>query len=417
MMKQRPEFLRLRLIPAIIASLFAIGGCGGNPPVEPVVPVLRVEVIAGDGGASITGGGLTPTVRVTRDGVPAAGVTVHFDAVTGEGEVARPQVSTGPDGAASTLWLLGPSAGVQRLLATVESVSVEFSGTARLPDDGATYFARNDFAEYVAGGLPIIITAGHGGNLQPSQIPDRTYGSTVQDLNTEDLARRIAAELHRQTGQRPHLVISHLHRRKLDPNREIVEAAQGSLPAENTWFEYHSFIETASRAVTREHGGGFLLDVHGHGHDIQRLELGYLLSASDLNQSDSVLDEPRFAARSSIRRMAEASTLPFTAIVRGDLSLGSLLVARGYPAVPSASDPAPGSAPYFSGGYTTVRHGSRDAGTVDAIQLEANRIGVRDTAENRQRFAEAMVEAILQYLTAHSASTADFSSAVLAGTH
>jgi hypothetical protein len=417
MMKRRHGYLRRRFLPIFILPTFVLGGCSGNPAVEPVVPVLRVEAVSGNGDVTITGGGIAPTVRVTRDGVAAAGVSVRFEPAPGHGEVARHLVTTGPDGAASTLWLLGPNAGVQRLVATVETATVEFSGTARLPDDGAAYFGRNDFAEYVAGQLPIIISAGHGGNLLPGQIPDRTYGSTVQDLNTEDLARRIAAELQRQTGRRPHLVISHLHRRKLDPNREIEEAAQGSVLAENAWFEYHSFIETARRAVTRENGGGFLLDVHGHGHEIQRLELGYLLSAGDLNQPDAVLNEPRFAAKSSIRKMAESSTLPFTAIVRGEFSLGSLLVARGYPAVPSASDPAPGSAPYFTGGYTTVRHGSRDTGTVDAIQLEANRIGVRDTAENRQRFAEAMAEAILEHLTAHSASAASFSSAVHAGTH
>lgn len=415
-MTRRAGFLRRRSFPIFIACALAIGACAGNPPVEPGVPVLRVESFAGNGDTTITGGGLAPTVRVTRDGVPAAGVAVRFNVVAGEGEVARHLVSTGPDGAASTLWLLGPNAGVQRLVATVEAESVEFSGTARRPDDGTAYFARNDFAEYVAGQLPIIISAGHGGNLQPSQIPDRTFGTTVQDLNTEDLARRIAAELQRLTGQRPHLVISHLHRRKLDPNREIVEAAQGSVLAENAWFEYHAFIETASRAVTREHGGGFLLDVHGHGREIQRLELGYLLSSSDLNQPDAILDEPRFAASSSIRKMGEISTLPFSAIVRGDLGLGSLLVARGYPAVPSASDPAPGSAPYFTGGYTTVRHGSRDGGSVDAIQLEANREGVRDTAENRQRFAEAMAEAILEHLSVHSANAPAASSVVLAGT-
>jgi N-formylglutamate amidohydrolase len=411
----RRSGISLRFLPFFIVSSVAAVGCAGNPPVEPVDPVLRVEAIAGNGESTITGGSLAPTVRVTRDGVPAAGVNVRFDAVAGEGEVARHLVATGPDGSASTLWILGPEAGVQRLVASVESTSTEFSGTAQIPQDGAAYFARNDFAEYVAGRLPIIISAGHGGDLQPGQIPDRTYGSTVQDLNTADLARRIAAELQRQTGQRPHLVISHLHRRKLDPNREIVEAAQGNILAENTWFEYHAFLETASRAVTREHGGGFLLDVHGHGHEIQRLELGYLLSASDLDEPDAVLDEARFVARSSIRQMAEASSRPFSDIIRGDLSLGSLLVAGGYPAVPSASDRAPGTAPYFTGGYTTARHGSRDGGAVNAIQLEANRIGVRDTAENRQRFAEAMAAAILQHLSAHTALAAGASPALLVG--
>ena len=38
---------------------------------------------------------------------------------------------------------------------------------------------------------------------------------------------------------------------------------------------------------------------------------------------------------------------------------------------------------YFTGGYNTVRHGSRDGGATDAIQMECYFAGLRDTAENR----------------------------------
>ena len=41
---------------------------------------------------------------------------------------------------------------------------------------------------------------------------------------------------------------------------------------------------------------------------------------------------------------------------------------------------APGQEKYFSGGFTTKRHGSMCGGNVDAIQLETPR--VRKTAEN-----------------------------------
>jgi hypothetical protein len=62
-------------------------------------------------------------------------------------------------------------------------------------------------------------------------------------------------------------------------------------------------------------------------------------------------------------------------------------------------DPYPlAGEPYFSGGYNTDRHGSRFDGTIDAIQIECNMDGVRDTYANRQAFAEALKESYLAYM-------------------
>ena len=56
---------------------------------------------------------------------------------------------------------------------------------------------------------------------------------------------------------------------------------------------------------------------------------------------------------------------------------------------------------YFRGGYNTERHGSSTDGSVDAIQIECNREGVRDTESNRLDFAMSTAEVIKQYLEAH----------------
>jgi hypothetical protein len=86
-------------------------------------------------------------------------------------------------------------------------------------------------------------------------------------------------------------------------------------------------------------------------------------------------------------------------LLRGTPSLGALLVAAGFPAVPSPSDPAPKeSESYFSGGYNTVRHGSLNGGLTDAVQMECNYAGVRDSAENRAAFAEALAVALAEFL-------------------
>ena len=82
----------------------------------------------------------------------------------------------------------------------------------------------------------------------------------------------------------------HLRRTNLDANRDLADAAQGSAAATQAWTEYHAFIESAVRTVAAAHGRGFCVDLLGHGHPIERLELGYLLDASDLARSDGDLD-------------------------------------------------------------------------------------------------------------------------------
>ena len=93
-------------------------------------------------------------------------------------------------------------------------------------------------------------------------------------------------------------------RTKLDPNRSLEEGAQGSPFAELAWAEFHAFIEVAEGTVAGAFGSGLYLDLHGHGHDIPRVELGYLLSAEDLGRPDAELDDPSIAAGSSIRALA-----------------------------------------------------------------------------------------------------------------
>jgi hypothetical protein len=386
---------------AAVAVLLSACG-GGNPGGPEPAAALTLEKFAGEGASAVAGGAVAPTVRALRGAAPAAGVRVRFSVRTGGGALIDTLVTTGIDGTAGTVWLLGAEGGAQALSARVEGAAVDFSATATAPVPGTAYFGRNDYVEYVPGELPIIISAPHGGALQPAEIADRTRGTTVQDMNTTDLARRIAAALEELTGKRPHLVLMHLHRRKLDANREIEEAAQGNAFAERAWHEYHSWIETAKQRVEREYPRGFYADIHGHGHAEQRLELGYLLSAAELARSDAELAAPVYAAKSSVAALAEHSPHAFTSVLRGEHSFGALLEQRGYAAVPSPSAPHPEGAPYFSGGYSTARHGSRDGGIIDALQLEANLQGVRDTAASREVFALAFAESLLDYLALHA---------------
>ena len=251
---------------------------------------------------------------------------------------------------------------------------------------GESYFGRNNYIQYKVGNLPLIIAAPHGGSEKPEEIPDRSWGSTVKDAYTLEMARALADSLNALTGKQVHLITCLLHRSKLDANRDLDEAAQGNGYAGTAWTEYHNFINVAKEKVTEEFGHGLYIDLHGQSRR-PRIELGYLLDDVDLMLPDSVLDEPLYVEKSSLRALAEFAPGDFSSILRGDFSLGNYLSSQGYPTVPSITISHPGEDGYFRGGYNTVRHGSRDSGTISAVQIELYKEGIRDSSENRARFA------------------------------
>ncbi len=266
---------------------------------------------------------------------------------------------------------------------------------------GQSLFSKDKHIEYIVGSSSVIISAPHGGRLVPASIPDRKNGVLLADGGTDRLARDIAQAFHRQTGKYPHVIICHLKRLKVDCNREIKEAAQGSVEAERAWTEFHQYIEQARRAVIEKHGGGLYIDLHGHGHPEIRLELGYLLSNLELKGEDGKVEELR--GKSSIRKLADDSKASFAELLRGDSSFGALMKERGFPAVPSPEFPHAGEEKYFNGGYNTRRYGSRDGGKISGFQVECPGKGVRNSKKNRRIFAKAFADAVTVYLKIHAA--------------
>jgi hypothetical protein len=59
--------------------------------------------------------------------------------------------------------------------------------------------------------------------------------------------------------------------------------------------------------------------------------------------------------------------------------------------------------PYFTGGYTVEIYGSKgsNSGAINAIQIECNYTGVRDSASNRAAFASALTDALDLYFPLH----------------
>lgn len=272
-------------------------------------------------------------------------------------------------------------------------------------DIGVPFIDATGYVEYIPGNLPVIVSVPHGGDLLPADIPDRDCNNFVcaRDQFTQELARSVLAAFEEETGCYPHMVINLLHRSKFDANRQINEAADGNSTVELSWMNYHSFIDSAKSQVIEDHGRGLFLDLHGHGHEIQRIELGYRLSKSELQLSDAELDSLFYIEQSSIQTLVDdnLSMLSHAQLLRGDHSFGTLLGNKDFPTVPSTQDKFPDTnEAYFSGGYNTGRHGSEDGGLIDAIQIECNQ-DIRFDSGMREVFAHSLVQVIREYISRH----------------
>ena len=270
---------------------------------------------------------------------------------------------------------------------------------------GQTYFGQDSLIEYQCGNLPLILSAPHGGYEKPASIPDRNcIGCVTQrDSYTQELTRQLKAEIVFKTGCYPHVIINRLYRGKLDANREIIEATDSNSVTEPYWHEYMNFADSAKKLVYKDYPKGLFIDIHGHGHTIQRLEVGYLLSASDLRKSDSLLNLSPINTKTSVLnlRFSNLNSYTHAELIRGTNSLGSMLQRKGIPSVPSDSIPFPlVGEPYFNGGYNTKRFGSRNGGTMDAIQIESHQ-SIRFTKSIRDVYADSLSDALLDYLEVH----------------
>ena len=264
---------------------------------------------------------------------------------------------------------------------------------------GRSYFGEKNFIEYIAGNMPLVICVPHGGHLQPDQITNRELGTKGHyDANTQELARAVVEAVFRRTGKYPHCIINRLHRNKLDANREEFDATQDDPSAFSAYKEFHQFIDSAETSVWRSFGFGLYIDLHGHRHKIQQLELGYLLVGLQLGMNNDSLDAQKLLSTSSVELLAIQQHLSLSETIRGPKSIGALFEKHSIPAVPSPRQPTPGRTPYFSGGYNLERHSSAGGGLLGGVQLETYIDGMRDEEKNWKAFAETAAEVFIEYL-------------------
>ena len=173
--------------------------------------------------------------------------------------------------------------------------------TAQTYTPGVSYFGTHGYTEYIPGSLPIIISAPHGGYLEPEVIPNRTCFDAVYatDAYTQELIRDIQNSIYAEFGCYAHVVINLLDRKKLDANRNLAEGACGNDSAKQAWNDFNDFLDIAENTVMEQYGKGLYIDLHGHGNPKQRLEIGYLLYDDELQLTDAELNTDTYINYSS----------------------------------------------------------------------------------------------------------------------
>lgn len=270
---------------------------------------------------------------------------------------------------------------------------------------GQVRFDTHRWVEVIVGDLPLVISVPHGGLVHAEQIADRDcndVGRVVRgvDRHTMETARAIEAVFLREYGKRPTFVIAHLSRRKVDQNREIRLATCGDPVGEAAWHYYHASIDSALAYTVGQFGHSALIDLHGHGHENQRLELGIMLNPEQLQDAYKGRHIEALTKRSSLHNyLAHHPAATFRDVVFGKHAFGSLLYRHGVPGTPARQDPHPVKGEkFFSGGYITERYTSPEYPTVYGWQIECHYRGIRDTDANREAFATALGKAYFGFV-------------------
>lgn len=264
-------------------------------------------------------------------------------------------------------------------------------------------FDISDMIKVSSGDIPLVISAPHGGTLTPNEIPNRSCSgiTTVRDRNTTELADEIRYQMKQDFGVEPYMVSALIHRKKIDLNRDVDLATCGHTVGKEVWQEYHRKIEEAIQSAIEEYGGAIFIDLHGHGHEIQRLELGYLLNNEELRASyEGMGSTEDLVEESSLKNLINLiPDIDFQDVLTGEKAFGTIMENEGIPSVPSLQDPFPyPEEAYFNGGYNTRRYSSDDYPEVFGWQIEAHYNGVRNSDENRNAFAKAFSKAIMVQL-------------------
>lgn len=271
---------------------------------------------------------------------------------------------------------------------------------------GQVYFDEHEWTEVIAGDIPLVITVPHGGTKKPEGMADRTCkddrGRIVRgtDSYTQEVSRFIREAFMGKYNKQPYIIINHIARRKVDQNRPLDYAACGDEKGMEAWHNFHSAADSTLAHAVQEFGYAFYIDLHGHGHSNQRLELGYALAKGDLQKTFKRQDMEKYAAKSSmanyIKKYPDADIWE---LLFGEHAFGTYINHGGIPATPSMQDPHPvDNEAFFGGGYNTRRYTSSDYPDVFGLQIEMHYRKARDSKANTRTFAKSLGRAYFSFI-------------------
>ncbi len=254
-----------------------------------------------------------------------------------------------------------------RSLAFVLLLCAPLRAADKIPDDMLTR---------QAGELPILLSAPHGGRKPIPDCPARVGKNvpkfvTVNDTNTDALARKVADEIEKVMKAKPYLAIAHFERKYADVNRPEEQGVEHAA-AKPYYQAYHQFLKDSRAAIQKDWGRGLVIDLHGQAADANAIFRG-------TNNAQTT--------RHLVDRFGMAS-------LTGKTGVFGLLAKSGYTIAP-ANDSDAKEDPRFSGGYIVATYGSKTDGSVDAIQLELG--GKVRTRAGIDPFAKDLAAAIAAF--------------------
>ncbi len=260
-------------------------------------------------------------------------------------------------------------------------------------------FDENNWFEYIEGNIPLVISVPHGGKIRTDSLPTRTCNGAIVtvDMYTIELAKEIQTYFVKNYKVSPYIVISHLARKHVDQNRDLDRSATcGNEKLHYAWYDYHNLIDTAISKANKLGKGVMFIDLHGHAHPKQRMELGYHLKAEELL---AINEGGNGGKKHSLNNLLSLNTkLNINDLLFGENAFGTLLHDRYVASVPSKQDVAPlKDDAFFSTGPNTRRYTSSNYPNVFGLQLECNR-EVRFEKGKRTIAAKAIAESVKEYL-------------------
>ncbi len=240
-----------------------------------------------------------------------------------------------------------------------------------------------ELVQFFDGGLPVLITAPHGGTELVFGIPARNnisrpvanfsfYGA----IWTYEIALRIMEGLTELSGGlRPYMVMCLSHRRYLDVNREETSAYEAILNAPRIYWEYHDAIRNYINRMNILFGNALLVEITGQ-NDNTDIILRRTLNGNSVREAVFKVAKKNMGIRADRLEKEFNSLKDVTEIAEyrdkingvyfeqgaefyaGPDSLPGGLIERGYNVDPGLNIPNLETESVIAGDYTLQRYGS-----------------------------------------------------------